>query len=362
MKERKKKNLIYLVITLSILSMSLIIMYTNGVFNHEEEKSLKPENLSSQAVKKVSYGKLPTTLHLLYSHPFEKKSKIITIDQSKKIKQKYTFENPGLDLLSWTNTKEIGVYSSHTKGLYLMSEKLKKKQFISYDSPVSFYNQSSSESIVGLNTSIEKNTLIIKTPEKSKELTFKPLITNMIKNQKYVFVFSDIIEEERSVVHIVDIKKGELIKEIEVPYHHTSDMAIYDNNLVLSTEGKLTVISLKSFDVNSFMISNREVGLDQLMVNEDKLYVSYFDNGKTGIARLNKSFETEKNQLFDFPLMKSRFTKDHLYVLTQISSKKDEIGYGAVASFDLKAFKQVGQFMIPKLDYKVQDFLVDGGY
>jgi len=76
------------------------------------------------------------------------------------------------------------------------------------------------------------------------------------------------------------------------------------------------------------LLQNTEVGLDQLMVNEDKLYVSYFDNGKTGIARLNKSFETEKNQLFDFPLMKSRFTKDHLYVLTQISSKKDEIGYG----------------------------------
>lgn len=362
MSERKKKNLIYLVITLSMITMSIIIMYTNGVFNHEEEKIIKSKNLSSQAVKKVSYGKVPTTLYLLYSHQFEKESTLLTINQSKKIEQKYTFKNPGLDVLSWTNKKEIATYSSYTKGFYLMSKKLQKKKFISYDSPVNFYDQISSGSIVGLNTDIEKNTLIMKSSKKTKKLAFKPLITKMIEYQDSIIVFSDIIDEERSVVHIIDNKTGDIVKEIEIPSHHASDMTIYDNQLVLSTEGKLTVVDLKSFKVSSFMINNQELGLDQLMVTDGKLYISYFYEGKTGIARLNQSFETEKNKLFDFPLMKSRFTKDYLYVLTQVPSKKEKVDSGAVAAFDLKLFKKVGQYMTPKLDYKVQDFLVDGGY
>lgn len=359
MSERKRKNLIYLIITLSIFAISVVVMYTNGVFNHEKEEIIKTDDLSSQTVKKASYGKLPNTLYLLYSHPSEKESTLFKVDPSKKIK-KYTFEKPGLDVLSWTKNKEIATYSSYTKGFYLMSKELRKKQSILYDSPVNFYDQIPLGSIVGLNVDIEKNTLIIKKYKKAKTLTFKPLITKVAQNQDSIFVFSDIVEEERSVVHIIDNKKGDIVKEIEVPLHHASDMVVYNNHLVLSTDSRLTTIDLKTFKVSSFMINDQELGLDQLLVNDNKLYVSYFYEGKTGLARLNQSFKTEKNKLFNFPLMKSVFAQDYLYVLTQVTSKKDKVGNGAVAAFDLNSFKKVGQYMTPRLDYKVQDFLVDG--
>ncbi len=336
-------------------------MYMNGIFSKEEKEILNTDHLSSQMVKKVSYGEVPATLYLLYSHPSEKETTLLKVDPSKKIR-KYIFEHPGLDVLSWTNRKQIAAYSSYTKGFYLLSKELKKKQTPVYDDPVNFYYQQSTGSIVGLNTDIEKNTLLIETSQRLKKLTFKPLITKMIQYQDSIIVFSDIVEEERSVIHMIDRRKGEIVKEVEVPSHHASDMIVYRNQLVISTDRKLTVLDLNSFKIRSFMIDDQEMGLDQLLVNDGKLYVSYFSGEKTGLARLNPSFEIEKNMLFDFPLMKSRFTKGHLYVLIQVTSKKDKIGTGAVAAFDLRSFKKVGQYMTPKLDYKVQDFLVDGGY
>ncbi|MFZ3589732.1 hypothetical protein ACOI1C_10720 [Bacillus sp. DJP31] len=358
MKPRLKKFYIYISITILLIFSAYYILSKTGTF-HGEEPIYQNINSLEEYSNEKSFGNIPANLLLLYSHPINDKSFVVRTKGDQIISES-TIDSNGLfyidkdkqnnNIILWSNLKEH---------MYILDEKNEyTPNKIENEQPLNLIIKDKGIEIFAFNTDIQKNTLVMKIDGKQHELEFKPLIINAIHDEHKVYLFSDIVEEERSVVHVINKISGEIEKEITLQENHASDMLFYNNQIVISTEKRLTIIEKDSYNVSYIDINDEILALDRLHIYKDSLYVSYYDKGKTGLATLDENFNTTNNISFDFPYMTAKFEGENMFVMSQLTSGDNKVGKGIIGVFNIENHKKTGQFITPEQEHKLQDFYI----
>ncbi|AIM16137.1 hypothetical protein HW35_07380 [Bacillus sp. X1(2014)] len=315
-------------------------------------------NIEEKFFDQTSNGIVPNDLLLLYSHPFNKKSYLLKTKE-KQIEHEVLIEENGLFYIDEnSNNKNIILWSNLGNSLFEIEQDGYKQNKVEIGQPLNFIVKEKDIEILSLNTSTTENSILINIRGEQFKLIFKPLIINATHDEQYIYLFGDIIEEERSVVYVISKSSKQVIKEIPIKQNHASDMLIFNNNLVISTEKRLTIIEKESFNVDYIDINNKLLSFDQLHTYHNKLFVSYYDKGYTGLVILDENFKVLKYKTFNFPYMRAKFNGTYLYVMSQVTTSYNKTGHGIIGVFNIEKFKKIGQLKTPEKEHKLQDFFI----
>ncbi len=189
-----------------------------------------------------STGLLSRPIGVVYSNPFQNKSIFVHVDNNQM--NSHEIDAPGIWRLEHHGKEqdEIWLWSDRYRNLYRVDHhniKVTSVEKLAY--PPIMFKDDQDLLIKGMNASIEKNIVEYHHGGKTQMLEFPSLVTQAIHVNSHLYLFSDIVEQERSCLYIVDIEAGKTVKTIPLQEKSAYDMAFFENHIVLSTKNRLTV-------------------------------------------------------------------------------------------------------------------------
>ncbi|MGP4063261.1 hypothetical protein [Halobacillus sp. H74] len=332
----------------SIIILPIVIYST---FEGEPvEKSLAVDDESKES--KDESGALIHDILLIYSHPSDTNSYISEINNDKEV-----------NTIKLDATGIFDVNSKENGNLLLSSDMVNNKVEVEPNKldvvrkdkteyPLNLYISQPNLKVQGFNKDTQSNIVKITTDKDTWEYDFPPLVRNISFNDSFVFIFSDVIEEEKSVLYKIDRETG---KEelINLKHNFASDMEIISNKVVITTEGNLTVYDIDNGEV-SYIALDDVKNFDQIHQRNERVYISYMKNGKSGVMALEKDLKIISSKEFEFAHNISKFKHNNLYLNTTSDYGKNN----TLRIVNLDNFKITDSFKLPVKDHKLQNLYV----
>jgi hypothetical protein len=338
-----------------IYSFLAVIVLGLLIFSLKEFLS-PPTKEVSQVGKEI---KTMQKYSFVYSHPLDNKTYLLSTQNGANFEER-KFKVADIFDIQTNALKEnsLLLFPTHNKQYYELDNdnNLKKK---SIRDPLTFFQEKKQLTIKSFNISKDSNLLEVQDREKNKHynLKFPTFLVDSFSDEKNIYVINNMVDEEKSSLQVVDRNAGKLVKTISLE-SPASDIAKMDNNLIVTTDKGLSIISLAGLQVKEVDYPVKNIMADQIFVDNKKVFISYGDysNGNAHLLVLDKDFNLASNIDFKVPYTKSKFKNEKLYVLSQYEEGK-KYG-GQFNAINLNTLKQDKTILLPKKDIKVQDFVV----
>lgn len=215
--------------------------------------------------------------------------------------------------------------------------------------------------VVTYNSALDTNTVEVKNKQTNK--TYRVDLPGFFRiievDEGHVYVFADVIKEQRSVLYVLDKESGDVVKEVPLKTGEADDILVSSDRVLLTSKsgnGRIPVIDTKSWNVDYITLPFPE---PQYLFEDGKHLLVTYAGMEGRISLLDpKSLEVIENKELDHPIFKARLNDGKLYVLTQ--SQTGEIG-GSVSIYSISNWEKEQSWELPAIrNTLVQDLEVVG--
>ncbi|MEW5549974.1 hypothetical protein ABGT22_08360 [Peribacillus frigoritolerans] len=333
---------------LFILTLSIIWVMNTNILNQSKQVSKAVEN----PIHKYNF---------IYSHPFKKNSYLISTDNGNDFKEtKLNFS----DIFSIQNSqleeKNLLLFPTHENKYYQLDDS-GKLNVHNVNDPLTFYFKNKLLSIQSLNTTVDNNLLKVIDNEYNKKYSIElpSYLDKSTFNKDYIIVITNKINDITSLLHVINRKSGKLQKSVELT-SPAVDLIFYNNQILITTEKSLSIISLNDFKVREVKYPLQEIMVDKIAIHKDKIFISYGNlvDGSANLLLLNSKYKVLDDIPLNVPYSASKFRNNKFYVLSQFELDEDEKFGGQLNEVDLSTLEIEKTINLPKKEIKVQDFEV----
>ncbi|WPS87789.1 hypothetical protein SMD22_25630 [Brevibacillus halotolerans] len=334
-----KRKLIWGTVLLIIASLGAVTIYVkNIIFTTDYEIS--------------NYKYL-----FLYSNPFKDKSHIVMTNDGRSY-DKVTLKISDTPIMEKDSDNNLMLPAEHVSKYYVVNNNFDVTEQ-KLNAPYTFFIKEKDIEVESFNTNISDNDLKVTDRIYNKKYSIKlpAFINNVIYDEQNIFVLIYNIETELNEVHVINRKKGSIDQVYKVN-DGASEMLRVKEFLLLNTKGSLTILDIDSGNIIYRKYPSEVAEADKMFIyQKDTIFLTYADyDGNLGLLVLDDRFSVKNSLSFDVPLMKSKFSKDKIFVLSQI--KNDPKIGGKFCIIDLNTLRMEQLFNLPKEDIKVQDFMI----
>lgn len=351
---------------LAVVLLTLTFFYSDIVsalgLDAPKDKGIdhKYDTIAGQFLNARNEGHIHEQIAFIYSHPYQLKSYFVKMKDNKVIASK-TLNATGLFgmVKDSKSTRDIWLWSDYTDSLYKMNKKMNISG-VKQMSPYTFFIKNNEITISGYNKDALDNILEFKNKgEQKHQLTFPSIITASDYDTNYIYVYSDIINEERSALYVIERKTGKLIKEVPVSFHGGDDITLFKGNVIINTKENLTIVETGTWQVSYISLPHLKIHPEELYIQNNTLYLVYSDErANAGVLKFNEKFRILENKKLNFPYMTSTFHKNKLFILAQLPTDSETQFKGIMGVFKLDSWRKEGQMVLPERGHMVQNFII----
>ncbi|PTM59780.1 hypothetical protein [Desmospora activa] len=275
------------------------------------------------------------------------------------------FDLEGKDIHSRLRLKEHGIFSirEDNQGNYFLPAEYGERviqiaqdgsvrPIDSLEDPIYLIKEDDVQ-VVTYNTGYDYGTLEISEGSNVTRLELDGFNRLVSFDEKYVYSFADLIDEEKTVLYIVDRKLDKLVKTLPLKHGVANDMKkIHGKLIITGTDNatELTVVDQKTLEIEYVELPTKNP--EYILVDNDRLLITHVASNKITIMDKKRLTVTETVDI-QHPVFKVRADHRYIYALTQLESNDHA---GVIGVYDKKTWNLKREILLPKIrETLVQD-------
>jgi hypothetical protein len=292
-------------------------------------------------------------LAVIYTNAAKKESILALFDTKGELTADIPLKAMGIFEIEQTDQNQLILPERFGQSIITISPSGKVRTHQTKEFPI-FVKKRGGVTVYAFNTQQKSNTLEIVQKSGRKQMQLAGFLRTATWDNKYIYVFSSLIEANIAVLYVINRQTGDIVKTVPLAIDLADDLKIVGRDLLITSTDEQKKMAIYDLNKGQVLYIQLPYAMPQyILTTENEIWISHKQQPVFTVLD-PKTWKVKRTLSVSQPVFKVQQDTQNLYVLSQSDTANTA---GLIGVYDKKDLKQKQRILLPHMGgMRIQNF------